>query len=333
MIEPLLLLALAATPGASETTVTPLFVFSSEEAVRAWRPVHDGVMGGVSRGKVHADAEAAHFEGEVSLENNGGFASFRIDTGSLDLSGQRGIVLRVRGDGQVYKLSVATDGRWDGVRWQVPFLAPEGEWTDVELFFEDLVPRWRGRLVTDAEPFDASRIVQLGLSISDKQAGPFSLAVASIGARRTERSPRRDRTAQLAALVERDASGRELADAMQWSERVLVLAAPDDLDAAASIQLGRFLVHAGALAERDLRPLEFMGTRGGRLAGRTLDPEQVAELRAAWDLPAGAWTVALVGKDGGVKARWTEPVDPGAVFERIDAMPMRRREAEGDLER
>ena len=49
-------------------------------------------------------------------------------------------------------------------------------------------------------------------------------------------------------------------------------------------------------------------------------------LRETWGLPAGKWAVALVGKDGEVKARWSSIVDPGRVFERIDAMPMRQRE-------
>ena len=35
----------------------------------------------------------------------------------------------------------------------------------------------------------------------------------------------------------------------------------------------------------------------------------------------------LVGKDGGEKFRSTEPVRPQDLFDRIDAMPLRRREA------
>lgn len=38
------------------------------------------------------------------------------------------------------------------------------------------------------------------------------------------------------------------------------------------------------------------------------------------------FTVVLVGKDGGEKFRWQEPVEPGDLFDRIDVMPMRRRE-------
>ena len=118
----LLSLALPAEPAAM-----PLLDFSDRAAAEAWRPVHDTVMGGVSSGRSRAIDGAVLFEGRVSLDNNGGFASFRLSEGLPDLSRRDGLRLRVRGDGQVYKLSLRTDGRWDGVSWQAPFAAPSGE--------------------------------------------------------------------------------------------------------------------------------------------------------------------------------------------------------------
>ncbi len=38
------------------------------------------------------------------------------------------------------------------------------------------------------------------------------------------------------------------------------------------------------------------------------------------------FAVVLVGKDGGVKSIWRQPVDAGRLFTVIDAMPMRREE-------
>jgi hypothetical protein len=64
------------------------------------------------------------------------------------------------------------------------------------------------------------------------------------------------------------------------------------------------------------------------MAGRTLTTEQVQSLRERWQLPPNGWQTALVGKDGGVKARWASPVDPDDIFALIDAMPMRRDEME-----
>jgi uncharacterized protein DUF4174 len=48
--------------------------------------------------------------------------------------------------------------------------------------------------------------------------------------------------------------------------------------------------------------------------------------RGRYGIVDDSFEVILVGKDGGVKIRATEPLDPQRVFEVIDQMPMRRRE-------
>lgn len=55
-------------------------------------------------------------------------------------------------------------------------------------------------------------------------------------------------------------------------------------------------------------------------------PIDSAALRAHLDVEPGATVILLVGKDGGVKERWTTAVEPKAVFALIDAMPMRQQE-------
>src|SRR5512141_1740627 len=55
----------------------PLLDFSSSDVVETFRVINDVVMGGVSTSRLRSTGGAMVFEGEVSLENNGGFASFR----------------------------------------------------------------------------------------------------------------------------------------------------------------------------------------------------------------------------------------------------------------
>lgn len=52
--------------------------FGSADAVEAWAPIDDRIMGGVSQSRLsfHADGYAV-FAGTVSMENGGGFASVR----------------------------------------------------------------------------------------------------------------------------------------------------------------------------------------------------------------------------------------------------------------
>ncbi|HEX5697569.1 MAG TPA: CIA30 family protein, partial [Rhodoferax sp.] len=52
--------------------------FDTPASTLNWQAINDGVMGGVSVSRMRFDSAGfAVFEGEVSLENNGGFASVR----------------------------------------------------------------------------------------------------------------------------------------------------------------------------------------------------------------------------------------------------------------
>ena len=329
--------ALTAMSPTPEIDIVPWLDFRAPERARAWRPVHDRVMGGVSDGRAVVSDEtvegAVRFEGYVSLDNNGGFASFRLGVENPELASSHGLRLRVRGDGQVYKLSLRSDGRWDGVSWQAPFATTAGAWTEIDVAFAELIPTWRGRLVADAPPFEPGKVRELGILIADKQEGEFALELASIAAWNAQgdteqpgtRSAACARTETLSEMLDASADTGDLVDALRWSERLLVIAAPDTLDARSSIQMGRCLALRDELAARDMRIVFLTGSRG-RLAGRTLDAQHTDDLRSRWELPRNTWGVALVGKDGEVKSRWSEPVEAAEVFAEIDGMSMRARE-------
>jgi len=64
----------------------------------------------------------------------------------------------------------------------VPFETREGEWQTLRFSFSEFRASFRGREVPQAPPLDPARIASFGLLISDKQAGPFRLELAWIGA-------------------------------------------------------------------------------------------------------------------------------------------------------
>lgn len=99
---------------------------------------------------------------------------------------------------------------------------------------------------------------------------------------------------------------REL-ERSRWKQRWLVIVG----DGAAQRQLFGDL--GSAMEERDLRIMQ-----------PTPDEEPV--LRERLGLPPEGFAVALLGKDGGVKLRSTEVVEPKMVFDLIDSMPMRQQE-------
>ena len=160
-----------------------LFRFDAPASVDDWAAIDDVVMGGVSSSRLrHDPAGHAVFEGVVSLEHGGGFASVRSRPMDLGAPGAAGFVLEVRGDGKRYKLNVRTDDAFDGVNYQAAFEAPPDAWTEVRLPLVEFRPTFRGRVVPNAPPLDPARVRQLGLLIAERQAGPFALAVRAIGA-------------------------------------------------------------------------------------------------------------------------------------------------------
>lgn len=163
-------------------TAIMLSDFSKPSTLAGWRVVNDGVMGGRSRSTIRVTSGHALFAGDVSAENNGGFASVRAPVFAGVTAGYDAISMRVRGDGKRYQLRVRMDHRWDGPAYKHPFVAPAGQWQEVELSFAAFEATFRGRPVPGAPPLDAGRIQQVGFLIADKQLGPFKLEVEWIKA-------------------------------------------------------------------------------------------------------------------------------------------------------
>ena len=95
-----------------------LFDFQTATNTAAWQVVNDDVMGGVSTSSFRLTNGVAVFQGEVSLENNGGFASVRSLPARHDLAGCDAFVIRVRGDGRRYKFTARTDRSFDSAIYQ-----------------------------------------------------------------------------------------------------------------------------------------------------------------------------------------------------------------------
>ena len=81
--------------------VRELFCFESASSVADWNAIDDAVMGGVSHSHLRYDASGySVFEGLVSLEQNGGFASVRSCSLDLASPGVVTCVIEVYGDGK-----------------------------------------------------------------------------------------------------------------------------------------------------------------------------------------------------------------------------------------
>lgn len=152
----------------------------------AWQIVNDDVMGGSSTSRFRITSGVARFTGDVSLENNGGFASVRTLPARFDLADASEFLLRVRGDGRRYKFTARMESNLDGPLYQCAFTTAKGEWQEIRLPLKDFTPTFRGRVLTGQLPLSASKLTSIGFLISDQQSGQFQLEIAWIKVPRSQ---------------------------------------------------------------------------------------------------------------------------------------------------
>ena len=177
-----LILLAAPLHGSGEEPMT-LFDFDAADAAN-WTTIHDTVMGGRSAGRIARTEDGTlRFWGNLSLENNGGFTSFRSRSVDFELDDTAGIELRVKGDGRTYIFSTERSdiALFGGGYWQ-EFATEKDRWTTVRLPWDAFVPTSFGEVVEAAPSFDASKLSSMGVYLYDKQEGPFDLEIDSIAA-------------------------------------------------------------------------------------------------------------------------------------------------------
>ena len=178
----------APTTEATESAPTepprePVLDFLTAADVRGWSVVNDTVMGGVSTGRLAWQDGALVFTGELSLDNNGGFASVRsplIDpTAAAGWADRAGLGVAARGDGRVWTVEVRTDGEDGG--WISTITTSADELTAVELPWATFDPVTRFLDPREpAAPLDPSRIASVAFYLVDGIEAPFRLELRSI---------------------------------------------------------------------------------------------------------------------------------------------------------
>ena len=156
-------------------------IFNPEKNIglKNWSIVNDDVMGGVSTSSLTLnDENNLVFNGYLSLENNGGFASARLNFNIETLKGVKYLKIKFRGDGNIYKLRLRQNNR--RASYSSDFESVKGEWVEMNLNIDDFKPYWRGYSYNNYPPLEIGKINSLGIQISDKQEGDFKLEIKYI---------------------------------------------------------------------------------------------------------------------------------------------------------
>ncbi len=137
--------------------------------------VNDSVMGGVSQSSLREDPYGMFFEGQVSLENNGGFASMRSPVRFPH--GTQLIELLVKGDGKRYKLVLRTELA-PRVTYAANFIA-EPTWQTYRFHLNQFKATFRGQAV-HAPTLSFADVIEFGILISNSQAGSFAIQLKTL---------------------------------------------------------------------------------------------------------------------------------------------------------
>ena len=142
--------------------------------VNNWSIINDDVMGGVSSSNITInDQNNIVFSGFLSLKNNGGFASSRLNYSKETLVGVKSFKIKFRGDGNIYKLRLRQNNR--RASYSHSFKSLIDQWTEINILVTDFKPTWRGNTYNNYPDLQIDKINSIGLQISDKQEGEFKL--------------------------------------------------------------------------------------------------------------------------------------------------------------
>ena len=154
------------------------FDFGKEKDGQEWIIVNDGVMGGLSRGKIEFTKNSLVFSGTVSLENNGGFTSFRAPYAQYDLSEYDKVEIKYRSEGMDCALSFDQNSRFWRPNHKMPIPATKNDWITLEANLYELSEYQMGRMTGgQMSESDARQTIRLGLITDSKKAGSFSLEI------------------------------------------------------------------------------------------------------------------------------------------------------------
>ena len=157
---------------------TIIYDFNKKSSTRDWRVIDDGVMGGMSQGRISINSEGnGVFEGTISLENNGGFSSIRYGFDKIKVNPQSTVSILVKGDGKSDQFRIKD--KYNNYYSYITTFETTGEWQTVELKLSDLYPSFRGRKL-DLPNFRSDSFDEIVFLIANKRNETFKLTLDKI---------------------------------------------------------------------------------------------------------------------------------------------------------
>ena len=154
-----------------------IYQFGHSAKADEWTIIDDVVMGGKSSGIFTVVDGMGVFEGNISVENNGGFSSIRHKFAELTTKNYTKFIITLKGDGKDYQFRIkykSTD-----YHFYISQFSTSGAWEEVEFLLQDMYPSFRGRKL-DQPNFCHDSIEELAFLIGNKKTEDFKLQIDKI---------------------------------------------------------------------------------------------------------------------------------------------------------
>ena len=155
-----------------------IYDFKKPSNIGRWVVIDDIVMGGRSKGtfKIHSDGYGV-FEGDVSLENNGGFSSIRYRFEKIKVNADSKIAFRVKGNKNSFQVRVKESAQTEYS--YIAEFATSGNWQTIEIPLKSMYPSYRGRKLNRPN-FLHNEIEEITFLIGNGKAEKFQLLIDKI---------------------------------------------------------------------------------------------------------------------------------------------------------
>ncbi len=162
----------------SQDNALSIFDTKQEGGCSVWYVVDDGVMGGLSRGRLtNSDDGNCLFSGYVTTDNNGGFSSIRYSFDKKTVSEYKQIVFKIKGDGKMYQFRIKDNSR---ERYSyISSFETSGDWETVKIPLNAFYPSFRGYRL-DIPNFSGNYMEEVAILIGNKVKESFALEIEKI---------------------------------------------------------------------------------------------------------------------------------------------------------
>ena len=152
--------------------------FGKKSAGQDWVIINDDVMGGRSNATLQLSKNSMLFKGNLSLENNGGFASVRSNRSTYNLAKAKTVTIRYRSSGRKFALMLENARMYFMPYYKHAFQSDSKEWQTETFQLSEFQGYRLGRPTgRNLDKDIQENILRIGVILNDKQEGPFELEI------------------------------------------------------------------------------------------------------------------------------------------------------------